>query len=176
MYVILLDNGRTNVLAQKDQRQGLYCIRCGACLNACPIYKNIGGHAYETTYTGPIGSLITPHMKGMEAFKHLSYASSLCGKCTEVCPVKIDIHNMLLANRRDAVNQKLTPEMERIGWKVFNAATAKRSLLDRFGGRFKNFILSTFMKKIWGKHRELPVFPGKSFSKQWKEKQNNSLD
>ena len=176
MYVILLDNGRTNVLAQKEQRQGLYCIRCGACLNACPVYKNIGGHAYETTYSGPIGSLITPHMKGMEAFKHLSYASSLCGKCTEVCPVKIDIHNMLLANRRDAVTQKLTPEMERIGWKVFSAATSKRSLLDRFGGRFKNFIMSTFMKKKWGKHRELPVFPDKSFSKQWKERKDSSLD
>ena len=106
MYVILLDNGRTNVLAQKEQRQGLYCIRCGACLNACPVYKNIGGHTYQTTYSGPIGSLITPHMKGMEAFKHLSHASSLCGKCTEVCPVKIDIHNMLLANRRDGSKTK----------------------------------------------------------------------
>lgn len=176
MYVILLDNGRTQLLAQKEQRQALYCIRCGACLNACPIYKNVGGHAYATTYSGPIGSLITPHMKGMEAFNHLSHASSLCGKCTEVCPVKIDIHNMLLANRRDAVNQKLTPEMERIGWKVFTAATSKRSLLDRFGGRFKNFIISFFMKKIWGKRRALPSFPDKSFSKQWKEKQNNSLE
>lgn len=176
MYVILLDNGRTNVLAQTDQRQGLYCIRCGACLNACPVYKNIGGHTYQTTYSGPIGSLITPHMKGMDAFKHLSYASSLCGKCTEVCPVKIDIHNMLLANRRDAVKQRLTPEMERIGWKIFTVATSKRSWLDRFGGKFKNFILSTFMKKAWGERRSLPVLPEKSFSKQWKEKQNNPLN
>lgn len=115
-------------------------------------------------------------MKGMDAFKHLSYASSLCGKCTEVCPVKIDIHNMLLANRRDAVKQRLTPEMERIGWKVFTIATSKRSLLDRFGGKFKNFVLSTFMKKVWGDRRELPVLPDKSFSKQWKEKQINPLD
>src|SRR5690606_39059996 len=74
MYVILLDNGRTNLLEQKDQRQGLYCIRCGACLNGCPIYKNIGGHTYETTYSGPIGSIITPHLQGMKDFKHLSYA------------------------------------------------------------------------------------------------------
>ncbi len=95
MYVILLDNGRTSLLAQKDQRQGLYCIRCGACLNACPVYKNIGGHTYNTPYSGPIGSIITPHLRGMEDFKHLSYASSLCGKCSEVCPVKIDIHKML---------------------------------------------------------------------------------
>lgn len=176
MYVILMDNGRSDVLAQKDQRQGLYCIRCGACLNACPVYKNIGGHTYETTYSGPIGSLITPHMKGMEAFKHLSYASSLCGKCTEVCPVKIDIHQMLLANRRDAVTQKLTPAMERFGWKVYTKSVSKRSWMDRFGGKFKNFILSTFFKGAWGKRRDLPVFPEKSFSKQWKEKQNDPMN
>src|ERR1700761_5290078 len=77
MYVVLLDNGRTNLLAQKEQRQGLYCIRCGACLNACPVYKNIGGHTYETTYSGPIGSIITPQMGGVGKFKHLSYTSRL---------------------------------------------------------------------------------------------------
>src|SRR6478735_2418352 len=119
MYVILLDNGRTNLLAQKEQRQALYCIRCGACLNACPVYKNIGGHTYNTAYSGPIGSIITPHLAGMEKFKHLSYASSLCGKCTEVCPVKIDIHKMLLFNRRDAVDQKLIGWKERAGWALW---------------------------------------------------------
>lgn len=113
MYVILLDNGRTNLLAEKEQRQGLYCIRCGACLNVCPIYQNIGGHTYETTYQGPIGSLISPHLHGMKSFKHLSYASSLCGKCTEVCPVGIDIQKMLLLNRRDAVEQNLTTTAEK---------------------------------------------------------------
>ena len=92
MYVILLDNGRTNILQNPKQRESLYCIRCGACLNACPIYKNIGGHAYGATYSGPIGSVITPHLQGMEDFKHLSYASSLCGNCTEVCAVKINLH------------------------------------------------------------------------------------
>lgn len=172
MYVILLDNGRTNVLAQKDQRQGLYCIRCGACLNVCPIYKNIGGHAYNTTYSGPIGSLITPHMKGMEAFKHLSYASSLCGKCTEVCPVKIDIHKMLLTNRRDAVKQNLSPAMERIGWKVFSKVIVKRNWIDIVSGKIKNIFLATFFKKSWGDHRDLPSVSEKSFSQLWKEKRN----
>src|SRR4051812_41426164 len=119
MYVILLDNGRTNLLAQKDQRQGLYCIRCGACLNACPVYKNIGAHTYNTPYSGPIGSIITPHMAGMEKFKPLSYASSLCGKCSEVCPVKINIHKMLLLNRRDAVDKKLIGWKERFGWSLW---------------------------------------------------------
>ena len=176
MYVVLLDNGRSNVLAQKDQRQGLYCIRCGACLNACPVYKNIGGHTYNTTYSGPIGSLITPHMKGMEAFKHLSYASSLCGKCTEVCPVKIDIHNMLLANRRDAVKQNLSPMLEKMGWRTYTKIITKRSWLDRLSGKFKNTITKLFFKKTWGKRKELPEFPEKSFSEQWKDKLENPFN
>ena len=165
MYVILLDNGRTNLLAQKEQRQALYCIRCGACLNACPVYKNIGGHTYETTYSGPIGSIITPHMAGMKEFKHLSYASSLCGKCTEVCPVKIDIHKMLLLNRRDSVQQGLSPLSENMGWKGWKTGMLKRKTMDMFGGKFKNLLLRTFFKKSWGKHRELPKVAEKSFSK-----------
>lgn len=169
MYVILLDNGRTNVLAKEDQRQALYCIRCGACLNACPVYKNIGGHTYNTTYSGPIGSMITPHMKGMDAFKHLSYASSLCGKCTEVCPVKIDIHNMLLANRRDAVKEGHTSMAERVGWKIFSQAITRRSLVDKVGGKTKNWFMKTFFRRSWGERRALPTVANKSFSQQWKE-------
>ena len=96
MYVILLDNNRTEILAHKNQRRALGCIRCGACLNVCPVYKSIGGHAYGTTYSGPIGSVITPWMRGMKDFKHLSFASSLCGACTEVCPVKINLHELLV--------------------------------------------------------------------------------
>jgi L-lactate dehydrogenase complex protein LldF len=174
MYVILLDNGRTNLLAQKDQRQALYCIRCGACLNACPVYKNIGGHTYETTYSGPIGSIITPHMAGMKEFKHLSYASSLCGKCTEVCPVKIDIHKMLLLNRRDSVEQGLSPFSEKMGWKGWKIGMLKRKTMDMMGGKFKNLMLRNFFKKSWGKHRELPEVAEKSFSEQWKEKDQNN--
>lgn len=170
MYVILLDNGRTNLLAQKDQRQGLYCIRCGACLNACPIYKNIGGHTYNTTYSGPIGSIITPHLKGMDDFKHLSYASSLCGKCSEVCPVKIDIHKMLLLNRRDAVKENLTTKPEKWGWLLWKKGMLSRKLTDTFSGKIKNWLLKTFFKKAWGKFRELPKVADKSFSKQWQER------
>lgn len=173
MYVILLDNGRTNLLAQKDQRQGLYCIRCGACLNACPVYKNIGGHTYETTYSGPIGSIITPHMAGMAEFKHLSYASSLCGKCTEVCPVKIDIHKMLLLNRRDAVKEGLNSGAESLGWKAWRIGMMKRKMMDMLNGGWKNAILKTFFKKSWGKNRELPKVSKESFSKQWSGKREN---
>src|ERR1700761_8742156 len=173
MYVILLDNGRTNLLAQKDQRQGLYCIRCGACLNACPIYKNIGGHTYETTYSGPIGSIITPHMNGMQEFKHLSYASSLCGKCTEVCPVKIDIHKMLLLNRRDAVKEHLVPKKEQWGWAIWKKGMLSRKLTDFFSGKMKNMLLKTFFKKTWGHLKDMPTVAEKSFSKSWREQGNS---
>lgn len=176
MYVILLDNGRTDLLAQKEQRQGLYCIRCGACLNACPVYKNVGGHSYATTYSGPIGSIITPHMKGMESFKHLSYASSLCGKCSEVCPVKIDIHKMLLLNRRDAVTEGMAPKVEQWGWKAYVKATGKRKWLDFFGGKFKDFFLRRFFSKIWGTKRALPKMADKSFSQLWQDQQKGGKE
>lgn len=166
MYVILLDNGRSHLLEKKEQRQGLYCIRCGACLNGCPVYQNIGGHSYQTTYSGPIGSIITPHMEGMNDFKHLSHASSLCGKCTEVCPVKIDIHKMLLLNRKEAVAEKLTPQKETLAWKLWTQIMTKRGLMDMFGGGFKNIILSIFFKKSWGAHRKLPKVATNSFSRQ----------
>ena len=171
MYVILLDNGRTNLLAQKEQRQGLYCIRCGACLNACPIYKNVGGHTYQTTYSGPIGSVITPHMKGMEDFKHLSYASSLCGNCSEVCPIKIDIHKMLLLNRRDSVKKGVVTRTEKLGWSAWKKGMLKRSWMDMVGGKWKNFFMRNFFRKAWGERRELPEVAAKSFSKQWKEEE-----
>jgi L-lactate dehydrogenase complex protein LldF len=170
MYVILLDNGRTNLLAQKDQRQGLYCIRCGACLNACPIYKNVGGHTYNTPYSGPIGSVITPHMRGMEDFKHLSYASSLCGNCSEVCPVKIEIHKMLLLNRRDAVKEGNVTRKEKWGWSLWKKGMLTRKMMDFFSGKTKNFLLKRFFKKSWGHFREMPDVADKSFSKQWMEK------
>lgn len=174
MYVILLDNGRTDLLAQKEQRQGLYCIRCGACLNACPVYKNIGGHTYETTYSGPIGSVITPHEQGMQEFKHLSYASSLCGKCTEVCPVKIDIHKMLLLNRRDAVKQEMVTKKEQWGWALFRKAMLKRSWVDMIKGKFKNTLLKTFFKKSFGAYRELPKVADQSFTELWKKRHNEN--
>ena len=99
-HVVLLDNGRSSLLANAEEREVLHCIRCGACLNICPVYRNIGGHTYNTTYPGPIGSVLTPHLRGSE-FQHLSYASSLCGACSSVCPVNINLHHHLLHNRRD---------------------------------------------------------------------------
>lgn len=176
MYLILLDNGRTNLLAQKEQRQGLYCIQCGACLNVCPVYQTIGGAVYNATYNGPIGSVITPHTRGMEEFKHLSYASTLCGACTEVCPVKIDLHKMLLLNRRDAVKENLIPKKEIWGWTVWKRAMQSRKLTDFLGAGIKNFLLKTIFKASWGSHRELPQVAEKSFAQRWAEQKNQIED
>jgi len=170
MYVILLDNGRTNLLAQPEQRQALYCIRCGACLNGCPIYKGVGGHAYGTTYSGPIGSVITPHLNGMKEFKHLSYASSLCGKCTEVCPVRIDLHKLLLYNRRDAITQHTSSKPERWIYSFWKKAMLSRRLMNQGGAKAKNFILQNFFRKNWGERRELPKVAARSFNEQWRRR------
>lgn len=170
MYVILLDNGRSTLLAEPEQRQALSCIRCGACLNACPVYRTVGGHSYGVTYSGPIGSIITPHMQGMQEFKHLSYASTLCGKCTEVCPVKIDIHKLLLANRRDTVKNGLSTKTENWVWFFWKGAMLKRTKMDKGGAKLKNFMLKQFFKKQWGERRELPQIAPKSFNQIWKDR------
>ena len=172
MYVILLDNGRTNILANEKARESLYCIRCGACLNACPVYKNIGGHSYETTYSGPIGSVITPHLKQMDEWKHLSYASSLCGNCTEVCAVKINLHELLLENRHEAVDEGNSRFAERTGWKFWKQAMLRRSLMNLGNARIKNWVVNSLLKG-WKEHRSEIKFPKKSFNQLWKEKYGN---
>lgn len=169
MYVIILDNGRTNLL-RKEVRESMYCIRCGSCLNACPVYKNIGGHAYGTTYSGPIGSVITPHLKGMSEFKHLSYASSLCGNCTEVCPVKINLHEMLLENRHIAVEEQLNETSENIGWKMWKLAMLNRSLMNAAGGKLKGKVVNKLFSKSWVDGRGDVQFAQKSFNQLWKER------
>lgn len=169
MYVILLDNGRTNILANAKARESLYCIRCGACLNACPVYKNIGGHAYETTYSGPIGSVITPHLKDLGEWKHLSYASSLCGNCTEVCAVKINLHELLLENRHEAVEDGDAALTERMAWKFWKTAMLNRQLMNAGTGSLKGWAVKSFVKD-WSRHRSPLSFPAKSFNQLWKER------
>ena len=168
MYVILLDNGRTELLANAKSREALYCIRCGACLNACPVYKNIGGHAYETTYSGPIGSVITPHLRGMHDYKHLSYASSLCGNCTEVCPVKINLHELLLDNRREAVIEGESSFAEKFAWKMWKQASLSRTLMNQGNAPIKNWVINK-MFKGWSDKRAPLEFPKKTFNQLWKE-------
>lgn len=169
MYVILLDNGRTNILANERLRESLYCIRCGACLNACPVYKNIGGHTYETAYSGPIGSVITPQLREMGEWKHLSYASSLCGNCTEVCAVKINLHELLLENRHEAVDEGDSAFAEKMAWKGWKQAMLHRSFVNMGTSGMKNWLINTFMKD-WKNRRSPLHFPPKTFHQLWKER------
>ncbi|MCS6821648.1 MAG: LutB/LldF family L-lactate oxidation iron-sulfur protein [Microscillaceae bacterium] len=171
MYVILLDNGRTQLLADTQKRQALNCIRCGACLNACPVYKNIGGHTYQTTYSGPIGSVITPHYEGMKKFKHLSFASSLCGACTSVCPVRINIHNLLLLNRKESVEKGYVSKSEKWAMQLLTNTLKSRKKLDFWSSKLKNFAFQKLFKRTWGKRRTMPRVAPKSFSQLWKEQQ-----
>lgn len=172
MYVILLDNGRTNMLANPKIRESLYCIRCGACLNACPVYKNIGGHSYGTTYSGPIGAVITPHLKNMGDWKHLSYASSLCGNCTEVCAVKINLHEILLENRHEAVEQGSAGWMEKLAWKGWKQASLNRKWMNLGNYRLKNWFINRIFKG-WNRQRSDLHFADKSFNQRWMEKQKS---
>jgi L-lactate dehydrogenase complex protein LldF len=170
MYVILLDNNRTTVFADDEAYESLACIRCGACLNACPVYKTIGGYTYDTTYSGPIGSVLTPFLRGFKDFSHLSFASTLCGKCVEVCPVKIPLTDILLSNRRKAVEQNLRPKAEKIAMQGFKLISSKRTGFNLVSGFVKNIVTSPFNYVMWGPNRSMPKFSNKSFSEQYKNK------
>ncbi len=170
MYVILLDNGRTNVYADDEAYESLACIRCGACLNGCPVYKTIGGYTYDTTYSGPIGSVLTPFLKGFKDFSHLSFASTLCGKCVEVCPVKIPLTDILLSNRRKTVERNLRPANEKVIMKGFQLISSNRKGFDFFSGKMKNIGTFAFNYFGWGPKRTMPKFSNKSFSEQYKSK------
>ncbi|HXI71161.1 MAG TPA: LutB/LldF family L-lactate oxidation iron-sulfur protein [Verrucomicrobiae bacterium] len=176
-HVILLDNHRTELLADAEQRDALHCIRCGACLNACPIFRNVGGHTYGTTYSGPIGSVITPHLRGLQDWKHLSGASSLCGGCTEACPVKIDLHHHLLHNRRNAAKEK--PEFfEQAAYKMFGYLANRPALwavakkLGRFGQPVQNLVKGTVFDpaRAWTRTRDLPPLAKESFKDWWRNR------
>lgn len=169
MVVILLDNGRTKLLADSQKREALHCIRCGACLNACPIYRSVGGHAYGTTYSGPIGSVISPQFQGLSQFKHLSYASSLCGGCSSVCPVKIDIHGHLLGNRKQAVEENLNSSWENLGFSIWKKAMLNRRWMDLPGKEIKQWMGGKIFGGLWGKRRAEIEFAPKSFRQLWQE-------
>jgi L-lactate dehydrogenase complex protein LldF len=177
-HVVLLDNHRTELLADAEQRDALHCIRCGACLNVCPIFRNVGGHTYGTTYSGPIGSVITPHLRGLQDWKHLSNASSLCGACTETCPVKIDLHHHLLQNRRNAAQAKPS-FFERLTYRMYGFIVGKPALwslakkLGRFGLPLEKLVKGSPLDpaKAWTKTRDLPPMPKESFKDWWKKRQ-----
>lgn len=170
MIVILLDNNRSKLYAQPIQSEALACIRCGACLNSCPIYRNIGGHTYNSVYSGPIGSVITPFVKDFENYSHLSFACTMCGKCKEVCPVKIDLPKLLLYNRRDSVNKNSLSLSDKLLMKGFYKILNSSFILNSISYRFRDYVLSNYGKSYFGSMRVVPSIGSESFIYQWKVK------
>ena len=176
-HVVLLDNRRTELLADAEQRDALHCIRCGACLNVCPIFRNVGGHSYGTTYSGPVGSVITPHLRGLQDWKHLSNASSLCGACTETCPVKIDLHHHLLHNRRNAVSGEPS-FFEKLAYKIFAIVANEPvfwSVAKKVGWLtqpLQKLVKGSALDpaKAWTKTRDLPPMSQETFKDWWKKR------
>jgi len=164
MVVVLLDNKRSDIAQEEEQSQALKCIRCGACLNACPIYKNVGGYTYNTTYSGPIGSIISPYFEGFDKYNHLSFACTVCGACTEVCPVKVPLHELLLLNRKKSVEEKHGSWSWNAGMKAYEFAFNKRKHLDAVNGNVKNGFIY-LNKNVLGKGKQFPSFAKYSFSK-----------
>lgn len=180
-HLVLLDNGRSEILADPEYRETLRCIRCGACLNACPVYRKIGGHAYGSVYPGPIGALITPLFQGLGKFKDLPQASSLCGACYEACPVKINIPRHLINLRRDITNQKLNGWLERLIYRTW-AWGMKSPLIYGLVGAAQKFDLrrrahkSGWIRSLpmfvsgWTKIRDMPAPAERTFHQLWKDR------
>lgn len=177
VHIILVDNGRSRVLGTATA-EILYCIRCGACLNACPVYREIGGHAYGSVYTGPVGAVLTPSLEGVDPWPELAHASSLCGACKEVCPVRINIPRMLLELRRQSHERGLAPAWIRLGLPAFRIG-ATRPALFRLGVRLARFgtrliARSGWIRRLpgplagWTKTRDFPQFPQQGFRQQFR--------
>ena len=176
-HVILLDNGRTSVLADANTRSTLDCIRCGACLNACPVYRQTGGHAYGSIYSGPIGAILTPQLQAMQHSQSLPYASSLCGACYEVCPVKINIPEILIDLRNKVVDSGEAPLEERLAMKAaaFALSDSKRLAAAQKLGRIAQwpFEHDGLLRRLpgllgkWSDFRDLRAIPKESFREWW---------
>lgn len=168
MHVILLDNGRSQLYSRADLRQALRCIRCGACLNVCPVYRVIGGHTYNVTYQGPIGSVITPHYNGLSPYQHLSFASSLCGACSDVCPVHIDLHHLLLENRAEAVRQTRQNFLWRAGMRTYAWMMGRRwrlQMMRRLAKLGQPFLLMLSKSR----RQRVPKLSKKTFTELWND-------
>ena len=168
MYVILLNNDRAELLSHESQRKVMSCIHCGACVSVCPVYKNVGGYAYDSIHVGPVGVVMTPLMRGLREHEYLASACSLCGKCTEICPVKIPLDDLVIENRRLIANErvgnaKVEALLKRLIW---HCKSRKRMDAPLF---MKKLELKRFLSGTWGNRRELPELASKSFSQWWKE-------
>jgi len=166
VHILLLDNGRSRMLAHPVTRQSLACIRCGACLNACPVYQQVGGHAYGSVYPGPIGAVITPQLMGIEKTSQLPYASSLCGACREVCPVKIDIPRLLLHLRAE-ISPRKGSAAERLAFKLWARVMTSPALykMSSVAGRLLQRVAP--ISRAWTSGRDLRPIESKSFHELW---------
>lgn len=168
LHIVIMDNGRSRMLAHPVTRQSLACIRCGACLNACPVYQQIGGHAYGSVYPGPIGAVITPQLIGIEKAAQLPYASSLCGACREVCPVKIDIPRLLLHLRADVAASPKGNAAERLVFKLWARVMLSPSLykMGTMAARVMQRVMP--LSRAWTSGRDLRPVERQSFRDLWK--------
>ena len=175
MYVIIINNGRDAVLRQKEQQKALYCIHCGTCKRYCPVWNTVGEKTYQTPYTGPIGSVLTPLMKDMHSYRHLLYASTLSKKPAQHCPVKIPLHELIGHNRELFIRKKIAGNFSI--WNIFMKYNAfflgNRKVMDLPGARQKRRFLSLLLKKQWGSRRQLPDFAKKSFNKMFCSEDEN---
>lgn len=179
LHVVLVDNGRSRTLAG-ELAEILYCIRCGACLNSCPVYGEIGGHAYGSVYSGPVGAVLTPALQGLAGWHELPYASSLCGACRDVCPVRIDIPRMLLALRGEAVRQRRRSLGLRLGLRLYRIAATRprlfRAALAAARALTRTLAPRGFFRHLppplsgWTAHRDFPAFAARPFSALFAER------
>jgi L-lactate dehydrogenase complex protein LldF len=189
-YLVLVDNGRTRLLGDREKRQSLYCIRCGACLNHCPVYRKIGGHSYPWVYSGPIGAIISPQFHGVTQDPWLPYASSLCGACGEVCPVKIDIPKILLELRSDVTKAKQREgqgKLERLAFRAWAFVMTRPKLYELmamaapsvFGDNNGKWIRTAPVPveplRRWLSQRDLPPPAPRSFRQLWRERKGRRI-
>ena len=180
LHVVLVDNGRTSILAS-EYAEMLTCIRCGACLNACPVYRLIGGHAYGAVYPGPMGSVLSPLFGGFDRYADLPHASSLCGACREVCPVRIDLPDLLLRLRRDTVREGHRPWWLQVGLTGYTFAVEHPSafaLAARAGAAGTGLLGHDGWLRwlpppldAWTRARDFPVLAPQTFQQRWQERQ-----
>ncbi len=191
-HLVIVDNGRSKILRDPDLRESLYCIRCGACLNACPVYRTVGGHAYGWVYPGPIGMIVTPMMTGLSKAKDLPFASTLCGACREVCPIKINIPRMLLKLRSELIeghtypSEKRRPFVESLlfkGWYMAMRSPVMLGLASKMGRALQRPLMRKgrirrlpFLLSGWTKYRDFPSLSGQPFRMRWKKSHEKQGD
>lgn len=179
LHIVLVDNGRSEIVQSPEFRRSLNCIRCGACMNTCPVYRRSGGHSYESTVPGPIGSILAP-LKEPEKHSSLPFACSLCGSCTDVCPVKIDLHHQLLAMRGHLDRKNLIASSKKYSMKLVAGVMKRTWLFNLLGNlartslRFMPRFLVYHRLNPWGKQRELPEAPAKSFRQLYAARKKGS--